>query len=948
MTIYGCCKPKGYRMRLLCTEVSVMKNIDLIREVTQAAAGQWPFVLRSMNISVPDSPRKHAACPVCGGKDRFRFDDNGRGSFICNQCGAGDGLDLIKKVNNCNATDAAVMVADVLSIDYRAAETDDSASQRNDQREAERRKHEQDRQKQAAAEAEKRRAAFSAKYQALVAQSTPGQSAYLTVKGLEYPLSLLPDGSLLLALTNGDGAVTGAQTIKPDGEKRLVAGTVKKGSFFIVNSSDNPQAVIIGEGLATVLSVHLMRPDALAVVAVDAGNLLPVAKVMRGRYPDAKIIIAADNDIRPGEPNTGRDAAEKAAISVSGWLTLPPGKHKSDWNDYHQANGPEAATAAFNDSMYQPEGEKLAVKLKAIDGGKQEQQNGKKRVIPGDELKPRVELRKDGLNWVTPKVDKQSGEMICPGEWLSDRMKTVGIGNDGKEAYLIIEMVPEGTGKIIYEAMPRHEIGMPAGWARLRGRGVSITTQSQLLNRLAEYLQREGERTVWEVTSTAGWHCGAYVMPDGEIIGTPERPVAFCGGSAAIRGYVVRGNAAEWRDHVASLMQGNHSMMLGVLVGLSAPLNSLAGGGSFGVHLFAQSSAGKTTTVEAATSLYGDPEMLKLSWDATRHGLTVEAAARNDGFIPIDEIGQGGKVTEIAQAAYSLFNGVGRIQGRKEGGNRPTIRWKIAALSTGEEDFEAYLVKGGMTPKAGQLVRLLSVPFTDTLAFNGCSDGDEHAKAIKQMASRYCGAAGREWIRWLADNKETALHAVAEKESEWARSLPDEASSQVRRVASRFALMDAAGELAAGITGWTPEESSEAVHAAFDSWVNDFGLENREKYQVITRARDFIQRYGLTRFQPYSFGKINGDMDRQYAGRINNLAGYLVSGRRKDGLPEYHIIPSVFDEEILCGISRNFGGKVLEDAGMLTRQEPGRLTSKTLTINETQQRFVVLIDQPEE
>ncbi|WP_226375551.1 DUF927 domain-containing protein [Pantoea stewartii] len=109
-------------------------------------------------------------------------------------------------------------------------------------------------------------------------------------------------------------------------------------------------------------------------------------------------------------------------------------------------------------------------------------------------------------------------------------------------------------------------------------------------------------------------------------------------------------------------MRGNHSMMLVALVGLAAPLNSLAGGSCIGVHLFAQSSAGKTTTVEAATSLYGDPEMLKLSWDTIRHGLTVEAAARNDGFIPIDKIGQGGRVNDIAQAAYSLFNGVGRIQ----------------------------------------------------------------------------------------------------------------------------------------------------------------------------------------------------------------------------------------------------------------------------------------------
>ncbi|EBG1929078.1 DNA primase [Salmonella enterica] len=370
-----------------------MKNIDLIREVTQAAAGQWPYVLAGLNISAPDSPRKHVPCPACGGKDRFRFDDGGRGSFICNQCGAGDGLDLIQKVHNCNATEAAVMVADVLSIDYRAAENDDTASQRNDRREAERRKREQERQQQAATEAEKRRAAFSAKYQALVAESTPGQSAYLTAKGLECPLPLLPDGSLLVALTNGDGAVTGAQTIKPDGEKRLVAGTVKKGAFFTVNTSDNPKAVIIGEGLATVLSVHLMRPDAMAVTAIDAGNLLPVAKVMRRKYPDTQIIIAADNDIKPGEPNTGRDAAEKAAKSISGWLTLPPGEHKADWNDYHQLHGLEAAAAAFNDSVYQPEGEKLAVKLKAIEGGKKSSKKGS-----GDELKPRMEISDNGLD----------------------------------------------------------------------------------------------------------------------------------------------------------------------------------------------------------------------------------------------------------------------------------------------------------------------------------------------------------------------------------------------------------------------------------------------------------------------------------------------------------------------------------------------------------------------
>ncbi|EHC2329994.1 propanediol utilization protein, partial [Escherichia coli] len=210
--------------------------------------------------------------------------------------------------------------------------------------------------------------------------------------------------------------------------------------------------------------------------------------------------------------------------------------------------GQKLAAAGVQDADYYPEGmhhnerqnwrNYLETERKNISDGLVIELPVKKKTSEQseDELKPRVECRPDGVYWVTPKVDKQSGEIIRPCEWIGDRMRTVGIGHDGCDGYLIIELEPEGMEKIIYEAMPRNEIGLPSGWSRLRGRGVAVTTSQKLLNKLAEYLQREGERTQWEVTSTAGWHCGAYVMPDGEIIGVPERPVAFCGGSAAIKG----------------------------------------------------------------------------------------------------------------------------------------------------------------------------------------------------------------------------------------------------------------------------------------------------------------------------------------------------------------------------------------------------------------------------
>lgn len=86
----------------------------------------------------------------------------------------------------------------------------------------------------------------------------------------------------------------------------------------------------------------------MTVAAIDAGNLLPVAEVMRRTYPQAQIIIAADNDHQQGNSesggiNTGKDAAERAAISVAGWVSLPPTDYKADWNDYHQQHGLAAA-----------------------------------------------------------------------------------------------------------------------------------------------------------------------------------------------------------------------------------------------------------------------------------------------------------------------------------------------------------------------------------------------------------------------------------------------------------------------------------------------------------------------------------------------------------------------------------------------------------------------------
>jgi putative DNA primase/helicase len=65
----------------------------------ERAQYRWREILPQLGVDTRFLQNKHGPCPLCGGKDRFRFDDkNGEGTYYCNQCGAGTGLLLIRKL----------------------------------------------------------------------------------------------------------------------------------------------------------------------------------------------------------------------------------------------------------------------------------------------------------------------------------------------------------------------------------------------------------------------------------------------------------------------------------------------------------------------------------------------------------------------------------------------------------------------------------------------------------------------------------------------------------------------------------------------------------------------------------------------------------------------------------------------------------------------------------
>lgn len=77
--------------------------------VRDVARGRWRGILLQFGLSERHLSGKHGPCPICrDGKDRFRFDDKeGRGTYYCSACGAGDGVQLVQKLTGLAFPDLA-------------------------------------------------------------------------------------------------------------------------------------------------------------------------------------------------------------------------------------------------------------------------------------------------------------------------------------------------------------------------------------------------------------------------------------------------------------------------------------------------------------------------------------------------------------------------------------------------------------------------------------------------------------------------------------------------------------------------------------------------------------------------------------------------------------------------------------------------------------------------
>jgi putative DNA primase/helicase len=227
-------------------------------DTIERAQHRWREILPQLGIDTRFLTNKHGPCPLCGGKDRYRFDDRGgTGSYFCSQCGAGVGVILVRKKHGWDFRKAVTEIDKIiggLSAPIIEKPTKPQCSDERRRRDIE-------------------RVLAEANDQAIV-------NTYLRGRGLSVSSPVLrghpsclyfdadrkPAGrfrAILAPFIGPDGEIKTAHRIydaphlaKPERKKNMpVVGTIRGGA---VRLFDCDEELAIGEGIETMLAVREM------------------------------------------------------------------------------------------------------------------------------------------------------------------------------------------------------------------------------------------------------------------------------------------------------------------------------------------------------------------------------------------------------------------------------------------------------------------------------------------------------------------------------------------------------------------------------------------------------------------------------------------------------------------------------------------------------------------
>ena len=461
----------------------------------------------------------------------------------------------------------------------------------------------------------------------------------------------------------------------------------------------------------------------------------------------------------------------------------------------------------------------------------------------------------------------------------------------------------------------------------LASQGLIITPNTKHRHYLDIYLQQPTKKRAVCV-NTLGWHGEQYVLHNSSLGVNNDEIIVYESNNMMNSMLSQKGKLDQWRDEICKPIAEQSRLVLSLCCAFSGQLLEPLGYDSGGFHLLGSSSIGKSITMCLAASIWGNPRQIVRSWRQTDNALEGTAREHNDSVLLLDEIGQL-EPSIAVKTAYMLANGVSKSRRSASGDNQKSHTWRLIFLSNGEQSIKQHVAYESKGVTAGVEIRVAHIE-ADAGTGNGVFDslvmadsGSEQADKIKELASKYHGTAGIAWLNYVTANK-VETTAKAKSLITGFMLQYDDLSSQAHRVAKRFALVAAAGEMAtqAGITGWQTGQATAAVKVCFSNWLDNYGHDGEhEERQIINNVKAFIERHGSSRFQPcYNKGST------VFEDKISNCAGY----HNRD-TNDFYFFTSDFEKDVCSPFSKRKVLKVIEEAGLLIVNEFGRNTYKTPT-----------------
>ncbi|MBH9658482.1 DUF927 domain-containing protein [Burkholderia pseudomallei] len=758
------------------------------------------------------------------------------------------------------------------------------------------------------------------------------------------------DGALIIPARDADGKLWTLEFILEDGQKRYLPNGRKSGCLSMIGGAVS-STLLIGEGYATCATLAAATGHP-AAVAFDAGNLMAVATALRGRFPDACIIVCADDD-HTTKGNPGVTKARATADAVGGAVAIPDfGTDRpaagTDFNDMAAHRGVDAVAGAVR-AAQAVGGSSASDKGKAAPSASKPAKRPK-TTQTGD---GRARFRVDGRGVWYEGYDRDGNDL--PPQWICDPLEVAAeTRNEANTEWGVLLQFADRDGNPKRWAMPRRMLAGDGAEYRaiLLDMGLNIDPSSSAKQRLTSYIQTARSDLRARCTSRIGWHGNAFVLPD-RTIGAGDDLTIFQTDGSIESHFKQSGTLDDWRRELAALCIGNSRLMFCVSSAFAGTLLRFSGQASGGFHLMGNSTVGKTTALRAAASVFGGRDYLR-SWRATSNAMESTAAQHSDGLLILDEIGQV-EPKEVGDIVYMIGNEAGKGRATRNATAKPVLSWRLLFLSSGEKTLASIMGEASKTANAGQDVRLATLPADAGRGYgifeelHGFATPKDLADHVARASGQYYGVAAMEFIRHTAENAErmrdTVGGMIAALVADW---VPQGSDGQVSRVAQRFALVGVAGEIAseAGCTGWGEGHAIQAAHACFKAWVRERGgVGNAEATAMIRQVRGFLEAHGDARFTWAQ------RVDDDHAGKTMHRAGFKRSlsadravntdreymaeyGERMAAADaersdtEYLVLTEPFRNEVCRGFDHRAVARVLADMGVLRPESGGRADSK--------------------